>query len=207
MPQIAINLLPQAAQHGKRAAGTKFQIPLGLPRRIAIIAGSLVATGVLIVLVVAGLQQQSAARTQREWDALNAQRARLAQLQAEQMRLEARYAVLSKLVETYPVWAERLNRLSDLVPEGVWLSKLALDAPGKLILEGSALERAGEGMQTVSRFSTALQAEKTFTSVFNQITLQSFKSRTAGATDVLDFAMVCTHSVAAPTGDSAKPKH
>lgn len=208
MPQITVNLLPDAVKPAKRAGRMSLQLPGGQQlKRIGLWAGSIVLVAAAGIGAVGMIRHHAETRLRHEWDALSDQRLRLAQLQAEQARLETRFNVLSKLVEASPVWSQRLNRLSDLAPDGVWFLRLTIDSPDKLLLEGSALERSGDGMQSVSQCLSALQGEQTFTSVFRQLTLQSVKTRTLGSTEVLDFAILCARDVPAPAKDAPKGKH
>ena len=193
MPQIVINLLPPTVQSQRAAARAKWQLPSGLPRTIGLSVAGVLGALILALLVIGGIRHFSAVRVKREWDNLAPKRQELVKLQAEQTRLEARFTVLSKLMDGRHQWAPHLNRIADGLPDGVWLTRLLIESPSKLTLDGEALERSGEGMQTLSRFLTVLQSDKTFTSVFNKITLQSFTTRTVGALEMLDFSIVCVH--------------
>lgn len=205
-PQIAINLLPGASPARRtRALRPNFQVPRGMPLVIAGSVLGILALVVVAVLLMGSAQQRTLARLRREWDALSPKRTAFIELQAEQARLDARLAVLTKLVEGRAVWAQRLNRLSDLVPDGVWFSRATIEPPSQLTLEGSALERTGEGMQAVSKLLSGLQGDQSFTSIFDQIALQSFTTRTVGSTELLDFTIVCSRDAPeAPTDSGAR---
>ena len=198
MPQIAINLLPSAVQDKRATARLPFHLPRGAPMLIGGFVFGALLIGGAIVLLVGRSQQQMLAHLHAQIDALNPKRQSFTALQAEVGKLDTRIAALKTLVENHPAWAERLNRLSDLVGESIWFSKLTLQPPSQLVLEGSAVERSGDGMQAVSQFLTKLQSDQTFTSVFDKITLQSFTTRTLGSTEVLDFTIVCSQSVLTP---------
>ena len=206
MPQITINLLPPTVE-SQRLSGAKFQLPRGLPATIGFSVAGVATLALAVFLSIVGVQQLSLVRAKQEWERLAPKRQELAKLQAEQTYLDAQSAVLTKLVDGRITWAPHLNHISDLLPDGLWLTKVVIEPPSQLTIEGSALERSGEGMQRVSAFLNGLQADKTFTSVFNKITLQSFTTRSAGAIEVLDFAIVCAQLVeAAPVAEAPRGK-
>lgn len=189
MPQVTINLLPGRPE-GQRAPRLSFHLPRRIPKRVVITCLGVVILGVAAVLLIGVMQRRTLTRLQSEWDTLNVQRLTLTKLQAEQAQLETRHAVLGRLVEAQTLWSQHLNLLSDAVADGIWLTRLVLEPPATLMLEGTALEREGEGMQAISRMLTALQSNESFTSVFRQIKLQSVTTRTVGAIEVLDFVIV-----------------
>lgn len=209
MGQIAINLLPEAKRLKARGAeGAGRTEPGGQPLVIGV--GTIIAlvVGLVVFTVFVMVQQANLGRLDREWKSLATERAQLERIQAEQKSLAERSEAITRLIQGQPVWTPLLNRLSDVVPDGVWYTRLALDqSSGKLVLGGSALARDGGGMQAVSRLLNALQAEETFASVFQKITLQSVTTRMAGSVEVLDFTIECLRAAAplpAPAADANK---
>lgn len=208
MGQIAVNLLPEAKRlkaHGAEGAGR----PGPGGQSLVIGVGTIIAlvVGLIVFAVFVMVQQANLGRLDREWKSLAKERAQLEHIQAEQKSLAERSEAITKLIEGQSVWTPLLNQLSDAVPDGVWYTRLVLDQPsGTLVLGGSALAREGGGMQSVSRLLNALQAEQTFTSVFQKITLQSVTTRMVGSVEVLDFTIECLRAVAPPPAPVADTK-
>ncbi len=195
-PTLTINLLPKAPTK-KRPMKLGLALPSlkGLPIILGVVVGGAILLITLVAVVTAGAMQGQLTRLTKEWEALAPQRQSFTTLQQQQQQGEARVAKLAQVVEQRIVWSQRLNRLSEVLPNDLWLSHLVIDAPFHLTVHGSALERStGEGMQAVSQFVAALQRDAVFTSLFDKITLQSVKTRAISQTEVIDFTIECVAS-------------
>ncbi len=89
-------------------------------------------------------------------------------------------------------WAQRLNLLSNVTPNGVWFTELSLDATKGLVIQGMALASQGPEMVTVTRLVQDLQSDSNFSSAFKQVQLESIKRIQQGDFDVVQFTVTCT---------------
>ncbi|MBI3008483.1 MAG: hypothetical protein HYY56_03050, partial [Candidatus Omnitrophica bacterium] len=114
---IEINLLPESMRKEKKE----------LPKELLLffIGGFLV--GILIlawifssiqIIVVNG----KLSRLEREWKELLPITEETSALMEKKQQLEERVAIVETLTNGRLLWAKKLNQLSNLIPEGVWLS-------------------------------------------------------------------------------------
>ncbi len=84
------------------------------------------------------------------------------------------------------LWSQKLNILSDHLPRGVWLKRVALEE-NALLIEGSAISEQGEEMINVHKFISQLQKQDAFLEHFADIELSSIQRRKIKQVDVADF--------------------
>jgi Tfp pilus assembly protein PilN len=124
---------------------------------------------------------QSLEPKRRELDALR----RLAQdLQAEEVAFRS-------LKQEPTLWAKRLNVLSDLTPEGVWLTDLTLDRAKGLVIHGSAVGRQGSDMVNVGRLVQDLKASPEVLAAVKDIQIESIKRVQEREIEVVQFTLAC----------------
>ena len=125
---------------------------------------------------------------------------KLDKLKKEKGEFEEKLEFLEQQLKREILWAENLNRLSNLVPPGIWLKKIALQSKeegetttyDKLDIEGSAVSLAGEEMIIlISGFMSALKEDAIFSEQFSEIKLVSSQKKKRNSIDVMDFKLLC----------------
>ena len=83
-------------------------------------------------------------------------------------------------------WAQKLNIISDSLPKGVWLKRLALD-DGVLFIEGSAISKQQKEMINAHSFTSLLKEDKSFLTHLNDLELGSVQRQKIQNLEVADF--------------------
>lgn len=83
-------------------------------------------------------------------------------------------------------WSQKLNILSDSLPQGVWLRRVALSEK-VLFIEGSAISRQAKENVNVHSFISNLKKRQDFLDHLTELELGSIQSHTVNKVDVADF--------------------
>ncbi len=83
-------------------------------------------------------------------------------------------------------WSPKLNIISDEIPRGVWLTKVAL-TDEMLFLEGSAISNNQDELINVHKFIANLTKQPKFLDHLYQLELGSIQRRAESNMDVADF--------------------
>lgn len=83
-------------------------------------------------------------------------------------------------------WAQKLNIISDDLPRGVWLTKIALTEE-MLFIEGSAISNNQDELINVHKFTANLKKQPQFLTHLTELELGSIQRRTENKIDVADF--------------------
>ena len=89
-------------------------------------------------------------------------------------------------------WAHHLNVLSDVTPDGVWLTDFALDPDKGLVIQGSALAKGGEEIVRINRLVDGLNNDEQVSQVLRNIQIESVKRMKEDQVDVVEFTLTCT---------------
>ena len=196
---VQINLLPVAAKKEQKIK-TVLKIKVG-PLIFALV-GVVLAVVVCWTILGIRLSGQRKQLTQRQ-EQLNTLRSSLKNLDRQnqdkrqfQRRLEFLEAELKREV----FWAENLNRLSNLVPPGIWFKKIFLHTAkekrlkkyASLRIDGSVISLRGEEMiDLIGEFMNALKKDELFSEQFSEIRLLSSKRSKSGKFEIMDFSLHC----------------
>jgi Tfp pilus assembly protein PilN len=179
---IEINFLPSEFKHKKQL----INIPSGLPLKIfCMVLGALIGVHLIIILIVFG--------TKVYLHKLNSQvneklpRAKeIATMKEEIKKLEEQQQIMSKLFGKRFIWSQKLNYLSDSLPQGLWLTRIII-TENIFSLEGTAVSTKAEEMKTINSFLESLKANPEFVSDFSDLALKSIQRRTIKIIEVVDF--------------------
>ncbi len=190
---IEINLVPENMRKNRRAqtAATAVEVSSGLPQHV--IYGILgVFTAILVVLVIVFqvvITTQISKRNyfKKEFAAIDKQRENVKKIKKEMEELKERVKTLEKVVGNRTiVWAQKLNEISDHLPRGVWLTKVALEAKF-LIVEGSAVSKTKSEITDIHALTGKLKASKSFMENLKSLELDMIKARAVDNLSVADF--------------------
>ena len=116
---IRINLLPpeRLPQKGQWLAKAAVLVVMAL-----VTVGCVLASVVVNALVIAG--QSSIKRADREIALLKPQLAMVEELEQKQANLRQKQKIIDELVVHRVEWSSKLNLISDLLPDDIWLEKI-----------------------------------------------------------------------------------
>lgn len=183
---LKINLLPETARKPTRSPIEEFhRTPL-----MRLIVGGLVLVALLQVLQVT-LHRRHLQQLRTQIDALMPKKLEVEQLQATIQRLQAYQAAFEQFGRHEAGWAKRLNVLSDVTPDGVWFTELALDGEKGLIIQGHAISQGGEEMVGVGRLVEDLKASPAFAAAVKEVQIDSIKRTQDRDIELVQFTLVC----------------
>lgn len=196
---VQINLLPVTA---KRKQKIKAELKIKVGPLIFALVGVVLTVVVCWTILGIRLSGQRKQLTQRQ-EQLSALRSNLKNLDQQnqdkrqsQRRLEFLEAELKREV----FWAESLNRLSNLVPSGIWFKKISLHTAKEkrlkkyvsLRIDSSVASLRGEEMiDLIGEFMSALKKDELFSEQFSEIKLLSSKRSKSGKFEIMKFSLHC----------------
>lgn len=183
---LKINLLPAEARKPVSSALEQFhRTPL-----MRCIVGGMVLLAALLILPVT-LRKQQLQQLRQQVNALAPKKVELDQLQRGIQRLQAQEAAFREFGKGQGGWATRLNTLSDLTPEGVWFTELALESEHGLIIQGLAISQGGAEMVGIGRLVQDLKADPAFAAAVKDIQIDSIKRTQDREVEMVQFTLVC----------------
>jgi len=184
---LQINLLPPS----ERTATLSPVEQLHRTPLMWVVLGVLVAVP-LLLLVPLGLRRQQLERLNAEIGTLMPKRIELDRLRLLTHQLQAQQTAFEGIRSGEYGWARRLNVLSDLTPEGVWFTDLALDPRRGLVIQGSAIGQGGVEMESISKLVQGLKTNRDFSSAVKDIQIESIKRTQEKEIEIVQFTLTCT---------------
>ena len=183
---LTINLLPENA---RRAAPSNIEQFHRAPLAWIIVA-LMVGVPLLLWLPLQWRRYELASLTAKVRD-LEPKKAAIDQLQATMQELRAKEVAFKALRQGHNLWSGRLNILSDVTPDGLWLTELSLDARG-LTIQGSATARQSDPeLVSITKLAQGLKADPDFSSAVKDIQIESIKQVKEGDIEVARFTVTC----------------
>lgn len=196
---VQINLLPVSAKK-KRKRNLELKVKLG---PIIFVLGVLVAV-IIVIWAMLGIQLaaqgKKMARLDGELKSLKSTLQELDQMKQAKESLSDRLKFLDEEIKREILWSENLNRLSNLIPPGIWLKNIVLHSKEeerghkyiKLDINGSAVSAGGEEMiDLIGKFMSALKQDEVFSEQFSEIKLISSQRGKSAKVEVMDFKLLC----------------
>lgn len=189
---IDINLVPENLRKKKRQAAPSAPSK-GLPKEvlIGIIGGSVF----LLVLFSLGIQAFITIKIAKR-NELKKQSDEIAPGKKNVDQVKKELAEMKVKVKTYEdalgkqqlFVAPKLNVLSDSLPRGIWLTKVALE--GKFfIIEGSAVSKTKTEISEIHALASSLKESKEFMANLKNLELDMIKARSVDNLSVADFTI------------------
>lgn len=184
----------------------KGKLKLGLKIKLGPVIFTLVAVMLAIIITWAmlGMQlsgkQKKLSRLDEQLKSLEFTLQKLDRLNKNKGQLQRKLEFMEQQLKGEILWSENLNRLSNLVPAGIWLKKMVLyskkedhlDKYDKLDINGSAVSLLpAEMIDLIGGFMSALEKDEVFSKQFSEIKLISSQRRTVGKNEVMDFKLFC----------------
>ncbi|MBU4312485.1 MAG: PilN domain-containing protein [Candidatus Omnitrophica bacterium] len=187
---IQINLLPEEMRKRK---GPQLKLDLQNSKVKMIAAGG--AVGVLVLLILflslgSSIRKGQTRRLLAREQAIAAQKSEIEAVNNEVELLKTKIGTLGQIAKQEFLWAEKLNRISDLVLPGIWFTRIRTDSENRLIIEGSVISKEEEAMASVGKFMKDIRGDDNFFKDFANIKLESVQRKNIEDRDVVDFKIV-----------------
>lgn len=85
-------------------------------------------------------------------------------------------------------WSQKINIISDVMPKGVWLTKLVIDEKS-LVLQGMGVSKQRNEIVMIGSLNTALKKEPMFASDFSNIEVNAINRAKFNTADVSQFTL------------------
>lgn len=185
---IEINLIPPTLRKKKKSEFSLAGLMVSLEAVIGLGAGLIVV--LILVHVVLGVMNVGAMAQRKglrkELEALSSHRQEADKVLGELKILQETESTMRDILPKQISWAQKLNILSDRIPNGMWLRRLWLEN-NVFSVEGSAITTNDEAMINVHKFFSDLKDQKEFQDEFNDMELGSIQRRKAGSIEIADF--------------------
>lgn len=186
---LKINLLPVSARPTSLSTVEQFhRTPL---------LWIMLAIAVLIPLgywTAASASQQQLNRLNGTLGVLEPRKASVDGLQQRLQQLRAEETAFRGMKQSQSGWAQRLNVLSDVTPDGVWYTELLLDHVKGLVIQGSSVGGSGP-----TKLVEELKGSPEFMSAVKTVQIESLKTVTVGELEIVQFTLNCSLHEAAAT--------
>lgn len=123
-----------------------------------------------------------------KWKKLEPQRELLNNLKKEYDVVTSGAKVMQELHSRRLNWSEKLNRLSQDLPSGIWFNEL-LVSQKDFVLKASVVSLQKEEMFLINKFIDSLKNDTHFLRDFNKLELGSVQKKSIGGYDVVDFIL------------------
>ena len=181
---IAVNLLPEAYRKPKASSIEPFyRSPLAILVTIMMVAGVLLLWSLLV------MREGQGAALQAKLNELQTKKSTADGLKTALEKLKEQQVTFQGLTRERTTWSKQLNRLSDVMPDGVWFTDLSLDQQKGLVIQGSAVGQGGEEMVRIGRLVNDLKADPKFSSVVKDIQIESIKSVPEKDLEIVEFTL------------------
>ena len=184
---LKINLLPAGARQTALSSIEQLhRTPL-----MWVVVG--VMAGLALTLAVpAMLRGQQLRQLQTKIAVLSPRKLELDRLQQFNQQLRSQEEAFQGLRRGQQEWSKRLNTLSDVTPEGVWFTELALDQDKGLVIQGAAIGGGGSEMVSIGRLVQDLKADASFASAVKDIQIESIKRFQEKEMEIVQFTLTCS---------------
>ena len=186
---IEINVVPPELRKKKK----KKLLPGGVEIPPEVVIGSIGGLFFLLILVHIGLlmlnisKMKQHKQLKQEWQAILPHKEKVDGVVTDMRRLQNKHKAIVKVTGGEAInWSRKLNVISNELPRGVWLTKVAL-TPEMLFIEGSAISKSQDELINVHKFTSNLKRQSKFMNDLTELELGSIQRRTERGIDVADF--------------------
>lgn len=189
---IEINLLPPELRK-KKTVPVEFKQIFNLKILLTLLGYVVLVHTVILTVSFISAKRLDIIKT--NWNSLSFQRTKITQLNTDYTDTQQKVLLIEKLIGNRILWAKKLNCLSGLLVNGVWLNQLSLepqkDNPARIYLtiRGSAASRAKDEPALIGKFIQNLKNSPEFSGDFIEIELGPIKQRQIMQTNIMDFIL------------------
>lgn len=180
---IEINLLPENLRAKKEIDAGLGQIMHFVKIGVAVLAGIH-----LLLFFVSLAYNYVGLRLAKNRARITWQDADTAGLQKEFSAIQNRAKVITDLTKEKSEWAERLDRLSSVLPNGVWFNSIQAEK-GLLNIRGSVVSLKGDEVEILHIFLDNLKKDAFFSARLKNIDVVSIDRSNLFGVEVADFSI------------------
>lgn len=181
---IEINLLPEELKV-KRPLNTKFTFILyfvsGLFLTILLLLN-------IFVISLSAVKNIELTILNKKWETLMPQRQKLEESKKSSEILTQDLKAIQQAFSLRTPWSNKMNKLSLLLPSGVWFNEVSLNNKN-FTIKGSVISLKKEEMSLINLLLKNLKEDIVFFSDFNNLDLTSVQRRALGGYEVVDFTL------------------
>ena len=183
---LKVNLLHDRARQSSLSSIEQFhRTPL-----MWLVVGAMLVF-VLVLLVPLGIYRQQLHGLQAQIQTLQPKKLEVDRVQRFVRGLRAQQGAFRGMKQGGGQWAKRLNVLSNVIPDGVWLTELELDQDKGLIIHGSAIGQGGSEMVSVGMLRSDLKEHPDFANAIEDIQIESIKRIQDKNIEIVQFTLAC----------------
>ena len=187
---IEINLVSDNLRK-KENRGTGFLKSIDLPKEVIFGLGSLFVVLLvfihLLLLGIYGFKLSKQFVYKATWQKMLPDKNNIDSIGQEVKDMRNKMATIADITsKKSTLWSQKLNVLSDVMPKGVWIRRIAWDNVA-LTVEGSAYSKFHDEITTVGNYVSNIKKDDNFTKDFSSIELNSVTRSKKGPTEVVDF--------------------
>ena len=123
-----------------------------------------------------------------KWKKLQPQRELLNNLKKERDVVRSGAKVIQEMNSRRLNWSEKLNRLSQDLPSGIWFNEILVSRKD-FVLKASVVSLQKEEMSLINKFIDSLKNDTRFLRDFDKLELGSVQKKSLGGYDVVDFIL------------------
>lgn len=187
---ININLIPP---HLKKKEKNKLLGKVNIPLEFIIGCGGglLVLLGIIhVLLLFANIGKLAQHKTlQKQWETMRPGKENVDSVVSEMRIFQGKYQAIEGITGKSGLsLAQKMNILSNSLPRGVWLKKIALNEK-MLFVEGSAISKETTEIITIHRLTSSLKEDDHFLEYFTNLELGSIQRRKIKNVEIADFVI------------------
>ena len=154
------------------------------------LGGGMIAVLIIlhIFLLMIGMQKLAKQKhLNKQWEALLPEKQNVDAVLNSMRKLQDDVTSIESITKGEGLsWARKLNLISDSLPKGVWLKKVAL-GDAMIFIEGSAVSKSNAEMTGVHKLAASLRDSQDFLSGLSGLEITSIQSKPINGTEVMDF--------------------
>ncbi len=187
---IDINLIPP---HLRKKEKNKLLGKVNIPLEFIIGCGGglLVLLGIIhVLLLFVNIGKLTQHKTlQKQWETMRPGKENVDSVVSEMRIFQGKYQAIEDITGKSGLsWAQKMNILSNSLPRGVWLKKIALNEK-MLFVEGSAISKETTEIITIHRLTSNLKEDDHFLEYFSDLELGSIQRRKIKNVEIADFVV------------------
>ena len=187
---IDINLIPP---HLRKKEKSRLLGKVNIPLEVIIGCGGglLVLLGIVhVLLLFVNIGKLAQHKTlQKQWETMRPGKENVDSVVNEMRVFQGKYKAIEDITGKSGLsWAQKLNILSDNLPRGVWLKKIALNEE-ILFIEGSAISKEITEIISIHHLTSNLKADDHFLEYFTDFELGSIQRRKIKNVEIADFVI------------------
>lgn len=161
----------------------------GLAGGCAALCALMLLAHLFLAVSTAGKNLQARA-LEKKWQKIGPDRQALELFKAKNAFLfsDGKGELSSRLISGKGNWSKKLNKLSLILPSGVWFTELALGEKD-LTVKGSVISFTKEEMNLIDKYLNDLKSDPEFIKDFNDISLASANRREISGYEIIDFVL------------------